>query len=162
MTHTKAIVLAMLLTLPQVAAAQHRYVSYTDLTTDFNPSVLTIEPSANRVLVGHASRSAEFCTQSSFRCVESGSFSFAVPSEGLGVGSEWKFRRDEYQVTAEVFFEVLGVRCSCFLIRRKKDGSLFYYSRERGLLAFALRSSEHEGRDVFISVAANGYLADSK
>lgn len=158
MRHACYLLLGFLLSAPNFAKGEYRYYAYTDLTLDDAPSELIIEPEKNRVRVGHAFRSAEFCEDPNFYCVESRAIAFKVPRSGLSLGQTWTSSLGSYRVSSETSLRMLGVKIDVFLVSRVDDGAIFYYSARTGLVAFSIKNSMG-GRDFFVSDSKPAFLA---
>jgi len=155
---TFALGLALLLA-PLICSAQYSYVSYNDLKTDLKPSSFVIDVNKKRLVIGHTWRSINLCDHSSgFECVSSpGTFEFAVKKGSLKVGQSWDVKGRDYSVIGVDTIRILGLSSKCYLIRSKGDQTIFYYSTERGLLAFRAKSHAGDGFDLFISTTPYGF-----
>jgi len=85
-------------------------------------------------------------------CVKGGQFLFAIPSKGAATGDSWDIESRHFTVKSKVDLQVLGGNYATLLIEMTTKEGLkyqYFYSKDKGLLAFSLSSLEDDSTEMY-------------
>lgn len=85
-------------------------------------------------------------------CVKGGQFLFAIPHKGADAGDSWDIESRHFTVKSKVDLQVLGGNYNTHLIEMTTKEGLkyqYFYSKDKGLLAFSLSSLEDDNTEMY-------------
>lgn len=90
--------------------------------------------------------------KSVYFCVKAGQFLFAMPHKGANTGDGWDIESKHFTVKSKVDLQVFGSNYATHLIEMTTKEGLkyqYFYSKEKGLLAFSLSSLEDDNTEMY-------------